>query len=37
MDKNAILLKKIEIFEKIAGNPLQDYLTPSKERRKTER
>ncbi len=37
MDKNAMLLTKIEIFEKIAGNPLQDYLTPSKERRKTER
>jgi 2'-5' RNA ligase len=37
MDKNALLLKKVEIFEKIAGNPLQDFLTPSKERRKIER
>lgn len=37
LDKNAFLVKKIEIFEKIAGNPLQDYLTPSKERRKLER
>ncbi len=37
MDKNALLVKKIEIFEKIAGNPLQDYLTPSVERRKLER
>lgn len=37
MDKNAMLLTKIEIFEKIAGNPLQDFLTPSKERRKIER
>lgn len=37
MDKNAILLKQIEIFEKIAGNPLQDFLAPSKERRKAER
>jgi hypothetical protein len=37
MDKNALLLKKVEIFEKIAGNPLQDYLTPSVERRKIER
>jgi len=37
MDKNAILIKKTEIFEKIAGNPLQDYLTPSYERRAKER
>lgn len=37
LDKNAFLVKKIEIFEKIAGNPLQDYLTPSKERRKLDR
>lgn len=37
LDKNALLLKKIEIFEKIAGNPLQDFLVPSKERRKTDR
>jgi 2'-5' RNA ligase len=37
MDKTALLIKKIEIFEKIACNPLQDFLTPSKERRKTER
>ena len=37
MDKTSLLLKKTEIFEKIAGNPLQDFLTPSKERRKIER
>ena len=37
IDKNALLLKKIEIFEKIACNPLQDFLTQSYERRKTER
>lgn len=37
IDKNALLLKKIEVFEKIAGNPLQAFLTPSKERRKIER
>ncbi len=35
--KNAVLLQKVEIFEKIAGNPLQDYFTQSYERRKTER
>lgn len=35
--KNAVLLQKIEVFEKIAGNPLQDFLTQSYERRKTER
>ncbi len=35
--KNAVLLQKIEVFNKIAGNPLQDFMTPSKERRKTER
>lgn len=37
MDKNALLLKKVEIFEKIASNPLQDFLTPSYERRVKER
>jgi 2'-5' RNA ligase len=35
--KNALLLQKIEVFEKIAGNPLQDFLTQSYERRKAER
>ncbi len=35
--KHAVLLQKAEIFEKIADNPLQDFFTPSKERRKTER
>lgn len=37
IDKNALLLKKIEIFEKIASNPLQDFFAPSKERRKIDR
>lgn len=37
MDKNALLIKKVEIFDKIAGNPLQECFTPSYERRKTER
>jgi 2'-5' RNA ligase len=37
MDKNALLVKQIEIFEKLASNPLQDYLTPSYERRKLDR
>lgn len=35
--KNMVLLKKVEIYEKIAGNPLQEFFTPSVERRKTER
>lgn len=35
--KNSFLLKKVEMFEKIAGNPLQDFFAPSYERRKTER
>jgi 2'-5' RNA ligase len=35
--KNAVLLQKCEVFEKIAGNPLQDYFTASYERRKTDR
>lgn len=35
--KHAVLLQTVEVFEKIASNPLQDYLTPSYERRKTER
>lgn len=37
LDKNAFLIQKINIFEKIACNPLQDFLTPTKERRKIER
>lgn len=37
IDKNALLLKKVEIFEKIASNPLQEFFVPSKERRKIER
>jgi 2'-5' RNA ligase len=36
-DKNALLIKKVEVFEKLAGNPLQDFLTPSHERRKLNR
>jgi 2'-5' RNA ligase len=36
-DKNALLIQKAEIFEKIAGNPLQEVLTHTYERRKTER
>lgn len=35
--KHSLLLQKAQVFEKIAGNPLQDVLTPSTERRKTER
>lgn len=35
--KNAVLLKTVEVFDKIAGNPLQDCFAPTKERRKTER
>jgi len=35
--KHALLLQKATVFEKIAGNPLQDYFTPSEERRKSER
>ena len=35
--KNAVLLKKMEVFDKIANNPLQEFFTPSVERRKTER
>jgi 2'-5' RNA ligase len=35
--KNSLLLQQVEVFEKIAANPLQDFLTPSYERRKTER
>jgi len=35
--KHALLLQKATVFEKIAGNPLQDVLTPTEERRKTVR
>lgn len=35
--KHSVLLQTAEIFEKIAGNPLQDVFTPSVERRKTDR
>jgi 2'-5' RNA ligase len=35
--KTSLLLQQVEVFEKIASNPLQDYLTPSYERRKIER
>lgn len=35
--KHSMLLQKIDIFEKIASNPFQDYLTPTFERRKIER
>jgi len=37
ISKSSLLLQKATIFEKIAGNPLQPYLTPSYERRKIER
>ena len=35
--KNALLIQTIEMFEKIACNPPQEYLTQSYERRKNER
>lgn len=35
--KRALLIQKANIFYKIAGNPPQDYLTPSFERRRYER
>jgi 2'-5' RNA ligase len=35
--KHSVLMQKIEMFEKIARNPQQDYLTPTFERRKEER
>jgi len=35
--KHSLLLQQIDVFEKIADNPLQDYLTHSYERRKLER
>lgn len=35
--KKSILFQQIEIFNKIANNPLQDFLIPSCERRKIER
>ena len=37
VSKHSMLVQKANIFEKIAGNPLQEFFTPSKERRKTER
>lgn len=37
VNKNALLLQKVDIFAKIAGNPPQEFLTASKERRKNER
>lgn len=37
VSKNALLLQKVDIFAKIANNPPQEFLTSSKERRKTER
>jgi 2'-5' RNA ligase len=35
--KNAVLIQKAEIFYKIASNPRQEFLIPTKERRKIER
>jgi 2'-5' RNA ligase len=35
--KHSLLMQKIEMFEKIARNPQQDYLTPTCERRVRER
>jgi 2'-5' RNA ligase len=35
--KNALLIQKIEMFEKLASHPGQDYLTPTFERRRKER
>lgn len=35
--KHSVLLQKTEMFCKMANNPPQDHLTPSYERRKTER
>lgn len=35
--KHSVLLQKATIFEKLAGNPPQDHLTPTYERRKEER
>lgn len=35
--KTSLLLQQMSVFEKIAGNPLQDFFTPSYERRKIER
>jgi 2'-5' RNA ligase len=36
-DKHSMLVQKANIFEKLANNPGQDYLTPTYERRKEER
>jgi 2'-5' RNA ligase len=36
-DKDAMRLKKSEILDKIAKNLMQEFFTPSTERRKTER
>lgn len=35
--KRSLLIQKVDLFEKIANNPLQDFLTPTFERRKVER
>jgi 2'-5' RNA ligase len=35
--KHSVLLQKANMFCKLADNPIQDYFTPSHERRKTER
>ena len=35
--KHSLLLQQAEVFDKIANNPLQDFFTPSFERRKIER
>lgn len=35
--KSSFLLQKAQVFEKLAGNPLQDVLTATRERRQTER
>jgi 2'-5' RNA ligase len=35
--KHSLLVQKIEIFEKMANNPPQNYLTPTFERRQSDR
>jgi len=35
--KHSVLMQKATIFEKLANNPPQDYLTPTYERRQEER
>lgn len=37
VSKTSFLVQKASVFEKIAGNPLQEVLTATKERRQTER